>query len=167
LVTKRLLIQNFVATPAPVFRKDAYQACGGLDEELWYTADWDIWLKLVASGPVYYHDSITTGFRVHADSLTMKRSGDIANFTQQMQIVLERHLPQLDGHSRSVERAARASIAINSALASASMGNVGDLTRVAIEVFRLGPAGIRRYLRDSRIIERLMPRVRAKFGGAF
>jgi glycosyltransferase involved in cell wall biosynthesis len=167
LVTERLLIQNFVATPAPVFRKDAYQACGGLDETLWYTADWDIWLKLVASGPVYYHDSITTGFRVHADSLTMKRRGDMADFTQQMQTVLERHLPQLGGHSRSIERAARASIAVNAALASASIGNVSDLTRAAITVSRLGPAGIRRYLRDSRIVERLMPRVRIKFGGTF
>src|ERR1700678_3150389 len=53
LVTERLLVQNFVAAPAPVFRKDAWLACGGLDESLWYTADWDIWLKLAASGPVY------------------------------------------------------------------------------------------------------------------
>lgn len=37
LVTERLLVQNFVAAPAPVFRKDAWLACGGLDEKLWYT----------------------------------------------------------------------------------------------------------------------------------
>ncbi len=56
LVTERLLVQNFVAAPAPVFRRDAWLSCGGLDENLWYTADWDIWLKLAACGSVYYHD---------------------------------------------------------------------------------------------------------------
>ena len=51
-VAERLLVQNFVATPAPVFRKDAWIDCGGLDDSLWYTADWDIWLKLAAAGAV-------------------------------------------------------------------------------------------------------------------
>lgn len=116
LVTERLLVQNFVATPAPVFRKDAWLACGGLDEKLWYTADWDIWLKLAASGPVYYHDSVTTGFRIHGGSLTVAGSRDVADFAQQMQIVLDRHLPSFCDSSKSVERAGRASIAINTAL---------------------------------------------------
>ena len=92
-VLERLLVQNFIATPAPVFRKDAWLACGGLDEALWYTADWDIWLKLAARGPVLYHDGVTTAFRVHGGSLTMTGSRDIGDFTRQLEIVLDRHLP--------------------------------------------------------------------------
>src|ERR1035438_6119918 len=42
LVMDRLLVQNFIAAPAPVFRRDTWLSCGGLDEKLWYTADWDI-----------------------------------------------------------------------------------------------------------------------------
>jgi hypothetical protein len=164
---ERLLVQNFVAAPSPVFRKDAWLACGGLDEMLWYTADWDMWLKLAASGPVYYHDGVTTGFRIHGGSLTVAGSRDVADFAQQMQIVFDRHLPRFCDCSKRVERAGRASIAVNTALAAATSGEYGRLVPAATEVLRLGPAGIRRYLRDSRIVDRVAPRVRAKLGGAF
>ncbi len=164
---ERLLVQNFIAAPAPVFRKDAWLACGGLDETLWFTADWDIWLKLAARGPVLYHDNVTTAFRVHGGSLTMTGSRDISDFTQQLEIVLDRHLPGLTAGSQSVLRRARVSIAVNAALASASAGNPRLLPHAASELLRLGPSGIYRYLRDSRIVERMAPRVRAKLTCAF
>jgi glycosyltransferase involved in cell wall biosynthesis len=167
LVMQRLLVQNFVAAPAPVFRKDAWLAAGGLDEQLWYTADWDIWLKLAASGPTFYHDQLTTAFRIHDGSLTMIGSRDVADFSKQMQIVLERHLPRLRDDKDAVGRVARASIAVNAALAHASAGNFGSLSQAVFELVRLGPVGLHRYLRDSRIVERLAPRVRAKLSGAF
>jgi Glycosyltransferase like family 2 len=167
LVTERLLVQNFVAAPAPVFRRDAWLGCGGLDENLWYTADWDIWLKLVACGSVHYHDRVTVGFRIHNGSLTVTGSRDSTAFAQQMQIVLDRHLVKFVGRSKGIERAARASITVNAALALASAGDPNGLLRAVSEVVRLGPAGIRRYLRDSRIVDRVAPRVRAKLRGAF
>jgi glycosyltransferase involved in cell wall biosynthesis len=166
-VLERLLVQCFISTPAPVFRKDAWLACCGLDEALWFTADWDIWLKLAARGSVLYHDSVTTAFRVHGGSLTMTGSRDISDFTQQLEIVLDRHLPGLTAGSESVVRRARVSIAVNTALALASAGNPSLLPRAASEVLRLGPSGVYRYLRDSRIIERVAPRVRAKLSGTF
>jgi glycosyltransferase involved in cell wall biosynthesis len=167
LVTERLLVQNFIAAPAPVFRKDAWAACGGLDSNLWYTADWDIWLRLAASGPVYYHDKVTTGFRIHANSLTVTGSRNVGEFAQQMHTVLDRHLPRLCAGSQRIERAARASVSVNTALASAADGDLGGLLRAASDVLRLGPVGICRYMRDSRIVDRLAPRVRAKIAGAF
>jgi glycosyltransferase involved in cell wall biosynthesis len=167
LVVERLLVQNFIAAPAPVFRRDTWLNCGGLDEKLWYTADWDIWLKLVGIGSVYYHDPITVGFRIHDGSLTSTGSRDADNFANQMQIVLDRHISKHPGLSRQTEPVARASIAVNVALASASAGDLGGLWRAATEILRLGPAGIRRYLRDSRIAERVVPRVRAKFASVF
>ncbi|MGA3402675.1 MAG: hypothetical protein ABSC95_25995, partial [Acetobacteraceae bacterium] len=157
----------FVAAPAPVFRKAAWLACGGLDEQLWYTADWDIWLKLAASGPVFYHDELTTAFRIHNDSLTMTGSRSVADFTSQMKIVLDRHLVKVRGYSKSVGRAARASIAVNAALASAAAGDLTGLPQALFEVARLGPAGLLRYVRDSRIVERSVPRMRARLRGAF
>jgi hypothetical protein len=166
-VTERLLVQNFIGAPAPVFRKDAWLACGGLDETLWYTADWDVWLKLAAHGPVRYHDNVTTAFRIHRDSLTATGSRDIAEFGQQMRTVLERHLNDSSGYSRSIERIARASITVNTALALASAGDLSGLPGAAFAFFRLGPFGMRRYLRDSRIMERVAPRLRAKLGGVF
>jgi hypothetical protein len=166
IVTERLLVQNFVAAPAPVFRKDAWLDCGGLDESLWYTADWDMWLKLASRAPTRYHAEVTVGFRIHADSLTATGSRDSAEFVRQMREVLDRHLSKLENGSKRSARAARASIAVNSALASAAAGNYRDLPCAAAQVALLGPGGIRRYFRDSRIVERLLPRVRAKFSGS-
>jgi glycosyltransferase involved in cell wall biosynthesis len=41
---ERLLVQNFIATPAPTIRREAYLTVGGLDDSLWRTADWDLYL---------------------------------------------------------------------------------------------------------------------------
>lgn len=166
-VTERLLVQNFIGTPAPVFRRDAWLACGGVDEALWYTADWDVRLKLAALGSVRYHSGITIGYRIHGGSLTVTGSRNAADFGRQMQIVLDRHLRQFSGYSKGVERAARASITVNSAFASASAGDLSGLGQAASAILRLGPAGMRRYFRDSRIMDRVVPRLRAKLSGVF
>jgi hypothetical protein len=165
-VTERLLIQNFVAAPAPVFRKAAWLTCGGLDENLWYTADWDMWLKLAACAPTYYHTDITIGFRVHARSLTMTGTINSLDFTRQMTTVLDRHLSKEGRDLSRVERAGRASIRVNVALASAS-ADVRGLFHAAIQVALLGPIGIWKYFRDSRIVERVVARIRAKIAGRF
>jgi glycosyltransferase involved in cell wall biosynthesis len=166
LVLARLLVQNFVAAPAPVFRKDAWLGCGGLDQQLWYTADWDMWLKLASSGKVVHHDEVTIGLRIRGDSLTVAGSRDSAEFASQMRIVLDRHLARLGEAAKQVEPAARASIAVNAALAAASAGDFRRLIPAALALLRLGPGGIHRYWRDSRIVERTAPRVRARLRGA-
>ena len=167
-VLERLLVQNFVSVPAPIFRRDAWLACGGMDEGLWYTPDWDVWAKLVSTGPVVYHADVTTAFRVHGSSLTVTGSHNAADFRSQMEIVLKRHLGRLPASVRSrVEPAARASINVNVSLAAASGGSLGAALRALRDMLSLGPSGIRRYLRDSRLRERVMPRLRAKLSGAF
>lgn len=167
LVLERLLVQNFIAAPTPVFRRDAWLACGGLDLDLWYTADWDIWLKLASRGAVRYHDTATAAFRIHGNSLTMTGSRDPADFEAQMRIVLDRHMGRLvPERSAPVGRAARASIRINVALAAASAGGLGALARAGGQLLALGPVGLYRYLRDSRIVERVLPRLRARLSGA-
>jgi hypothetical protein len=165
---ERLLVQNFVSVPAPIFRRDAWLACGGMDPQLWYTADWDIWAKLAEHGPVIYHDQTTTAFRIHGSSLTVSGSRDAQNFRSQMDVVLMRHMDRLPPSVRGqVEIAARASIDINVWLAAASHGSLDGLMGALRRVLSLGPAGMKRYLRDSRLRERVVSRVRARLTGAF
>ena len=151
-----LLIQNSIALPAPVIRRDAYLAVGGLDESLWYTPDWDLWLKLAAHGRVVYDPRPTVAFRVHGGSLTM--TGDRREFTEQLDIVLERHLP---AGSREA-RLCRASARINVLLARAAAGEAGAAFKALATLLGLGPRGALRYLHASRIFERIMPRLRAR-----
>ena len=165
---ERLLVQNSIAAPAPVFRRDAWLAAGGMDEALWYTGDWDIWLKLAAAGPLRYRDEVTTGFRVHGGSQTVTGSRDIQDFERQMQIVRDRHLPRVSNNARNkVRRASGTSIAVNLALAAAAAGDSKRLLSAAASILRLGPGGIYEYFRDSRLVERVAPRVRARLAGAF
>ena len=165
---QRLLVQNFVAVPAVIFSRSAWLQCGGMDEQLWYTPDWDIWLKLASAGPVFYHDEMTTAFRIHGSSLTVTGSRDAGEFRNQMQIVLDRYLGGTPPTERDeVEKAARASIEVNVRLAAVSGGSFMGVFGVAANIVRLGPAGMSRYFRDARFCERVMPRVRARMRGAF
>ena len=160
-VLSRFLIQNFVAAPAPVFRRDSWIQCGGLDESLWYTADWDIWLKLTRLGPVVYHDEATIGFRIHAKSLTVTGSRDAEDFLGQMQVVVRRHSAAI-GDNAGVLRIADASMRLNLTLALVSQGKWHSLLATLWQVLMLGPAGVSRYVINSRIHERLAARLRAK-----
>ena len=165
---QRLLVQNFVSVPAPVFRRSAWLECGGMDEQLWYTPDWDIWVKLAGAGPVFYHDEMTTAFRLHGSSLTVTGSRDGQEFRAQMETVLDRHLAQIPASSRKrIERLARASIDVNVSLAAASGGSASALASAAGNLLSLGPVGMTRYLRDSRLGERALSRLRARMTGAF
>jgi hypothetical protein len=168
LLVERLLVQNFICAPAVVFRRDHWLAAGGLEVDLWYSGDWDLWFKLADLGAVYYHPEVTAAFRIHGGSLTVTGSRDLADFEKQMRVVLDRHLgrvaPEL---SAPVTRAANASIKINVALAAASDGSLAALGRALAELVMLGPRGLHRYLRDSRLFERAFPRLRARLTGAF
>lgn len=168
LFLERLLVQNFISAPAPLFRKHAWLACGGMDESLWYTGDWDIWLKLAGEGAILHHPEARTAFRVHGSSLTVTGSRNASDFEQQMDVVLARHLPSLaPDRRRPIERASKASIRVNAALAAASAGKWAGLIPALLRVLALGPTGMHRFLRDSRIVDRLMPRVRARLAGSF
>ncbi len=161
-----LLVQNYIAAPAPVFRKDAWLRCGGLDENLWYTADWDVWLKLAAQGEAWFHREAATAFRVHGSSLTVSGSRDIADFVNQMRVVLDRHIALLpEGERRDIEPVCEASILVNAALARASRGDPAGMLRATAAAMRLGPRGVATYLRHSRIGERVGARVRARMKG--
>jgi glycosyltransferase involved in cell wall biosynthesis len=168
---ERLLVQNFISAPAPVYRKQAWLAAGGIDESLWYTGDWDIWLKLAAQGSVHHHRQALSAFRVHGASLTVTGSGDIKDFERQMHVVLERHLPRVAAadptKAAKVRRASLASTRFNCALAAASDGRWSELSPAVAGLLALGPGGLRRYVRDSRILDRLIPRLRAKLTGSF
>lgn len=162
-----LLVQNTIAIPSPVIRRDAWLASGGLDDALWYTADWDLYLKLAQAGPVRVRPQLTTAFRLHGSSLTMSGRRDMVAFREQLEVVLVRYLDSVPGERRkAVERRARASIEINCALASASAGSLPQLATAARAVLGLGIGEIRTYLNQSRIVDRVAPRLRLALTGS-
>lgn len=164
LLLQRLVIQDFIAICAPVFKRKHAIAAGGLDNTLWYTADWDFWLKLAATGTALYDARPLTAFRVHNDSQTVRRSTQSDGFRYQLECVLDQHLARHPWLLDSVVKAARMSVEVNVALARLYHGGSANIPRLLMQLFRLGPRGCWLYFRDSQIHQRVLSRLRAGIG---
>ena len=168
ILIERLLVQNFIGIPAPIIRRDAYLSVGGLDNALWYTADWDLYMKLAAIGNVYYHSAPLACFRVHRNSLTVSGSRNSLDFRNQLQVIVDRHANKVSpGSKADILPMAAASIDVNAALAAVMAGQLSQLSKAFVAILMLGPRGIRRYFYYSRIVDRIFPRLRSLAAGRF
>jgi glycosyltransferase involved in cell wall biosynthesis len=157
----RLIVQNTIALPAAMFRRDDALAGGGLDEDLWYTADWDLWLRLARLGPVSWTPRVLSAFRLHKASLTMTGSRDSAEFRRQLSIPVDRHLSALSpNQAKASEPLARLSNELNVCLSGAYHGSRLSCWKTAARIMLLGPARLRKFLAYTNIINRLRPRLR-------
>jgi GT2 family glycosyltransferase len=164
LLVARLLVQNFISMPATTLCREAYLKVGGIARDLWYTGDWDLYLKIAKLGYSYYTPMPLSSFRIHNDSLTMAGSRDIEDFRKQMTTVLERHAVGLADTAtrRSALREGAFSIEVNTALAAVVHRKGVDWRALLRSFIALGPLGIVRYVRYSRIIERAGSRLLAR-----
>jgi glycosyltransferase involved in cell wall biosynthesis len=163
IVVERLLVQNFISMPAPLFSREATLRVGGLDEDLWYTADWDFWLKLAAVGKTIYVPRALSALRIHAHSQTAHRSAYIDDVRRQMVVVLEKHIrcyETLHTSRPALRLAACFSVKLNATLASSVHGQKSNLLGLLPEFLAMDPGGCYLFLRDSRIFERTLSRVR-------
>ena len=162
---EKLLVQNFIAIPAPIFKRQVALDLKSMDEALWYTADWDFWLKLAASGDTVYYPEALAAFRVHADSQTIRRSSSVEDFREQMKIVVAKHLDlwkNRESFSREVESVAWFSTEVNTTLAAMIHGETANLFQLGFNFLGLGISGWNRYWQDSRILERVSARLKTK-----
>jgi glycosyltransferase involved in cell wall biosynthesis len=61
---------NFILQPATVFRRDAYDAIGGIDASLHYVMDYDLWLRFSARFPVRHIPQVLAQARAYGDTKT-------------------------------------------------------------------------------------------------
>lgn len=162
----RLLVQNFVPLPAATFRRADALRVGGLNPDLWFTADWDLWLKLAAMGRTVYVPRSLAAFRLHGQSQTVVRSGRSAEMRQQYQAVFDHHWPlwrdRVSAPTR-VLNAARLAREINVALAARHHGEPVEWCKLP-GVAAVGLGTWRYCLRNSRLVERVAARLRAGLG---
>ncbi|HPF59037.1 MAG TPA: glycosyltransferase [Candidatus Competibacteraceae bacterium] len=165
MMTEKLLIQNFISIPAPIFKREIALKVGGLDESLWYTADWDLWLKIAACSDTLYYPKPLAGFRIHPSSQTMVRSSYLQDFRKQLESVAEKHLVTWHAHKslkKSVFKSASFSIEVNAGMAGMIHNQKPPIFRLVILFLSLGFSGWRRYFRDSRIWERVSARLKVR-----
>ena len=164
VMIERLLTQNFISIPAPIFKREVALKVGGLDEKLWYTADWDFWLKIAATGKTMYYPKTLSAFRVHPSSQTVLRSSNIQDFKNQFKIVVQKYMGIFEIPKRAknnIWKVVFFSIELNTSLAAKIHGNNINYVKLCYLFFVLGPLGWHRYLRYSRIRERISARVKA------
>ena len=165
LMIERLLVQNFISILGPVFKREAALKVNGLDESLWYTADWDFWLKIAGCGDSLYFPKPLSGFRVHPSSQTIVRSSGSRDFREQLEIVATKHFAQWQGSEYLKQRLRKVvdfSMEVNIALAGSAHGQKTNLLALLVDFILLGPSGWDRYIRDSRIWERVAARIKAQ-----
>jgi glycosyltransferase involved in cell wall biosynthesis len=162
---ERLMVQNLLAIPAPIFRRELAQHVGPMREDLWFLADWEYWARLAAAcEPCLAADKLAS-FRVHKLSQTATRSHDADDLRHQYHEVIDSiaaYLPELDARRlKCIRRAAYINCELSITLALIShrrFSNIGALARAAL---CLSPAVWLRFWRDSRIWQRVAGRLRA------
>jgi hypothetical protein len=163
----RLLVQNFVPLPAALFRRADALGVSGLDPELWFTADWDFWLKLAACGPTRYLPASLAAFRLHPSSQTVTRSDRSSAFRRQYEAVRAKHWDCWHGRladPRCIAAAGRLAVEVNVALAARHHGEPVDWRRL-LAAAGVGPGTWGYFLRNSRVVERVLARLRAGLAG--
>ncbi len=67
--------------PSVVVRSETYKKVGGFDARLKFVVDWEMWVRIAASGAVAYHPTALVEYRVHDQSETarLKSSGCITD----------------------------------------------------------------------------------------
>lgn len=165
VAVERFLVQNIVTVPATMFRRDTLLRVGPLDESLWFAADWDLWIRLAGAGPTLYVPRPLSAYRIHAMSQTSTRGADPEQIRAQYALVAERHLDAWRarrGRASSDEGVARFSVRVNAFLASLAARRPSGLGGLLSALPRLGPAGVWRYVRRSRILQRVSAYARGR-----
>ncbi len=77
---RSLLRINMISQPAVFWRRDFGRRVGALDESLYYTMDYDLWLRMAKLAPPLISKDVLANFRVHKASKS--RGGRRAQFDE-------------------------------------------------------------------------------------
>lgn len=79
-----LAVSNRVRAPGIVVRRAAYEQVGGYRTDLPHAADWEMWTRLAAHGPIMFVDQVLAGYRRHDASDTSARVRTGANVRERV-----------------------------------------------------------------------------------
>ena len=165
-LTRRLAVQNFLSVPAVTFPVEAARAVGGFDEQLWYTADWAMWLAMGRRGDVFRIATELCCYRLHAEAITATATADSEEVRRQLHRPLAAHLETVsdDAERARQERLGRWSAEVNLALAQTFHGGRPSWRELGRAARALRPADWPEYVVASRLTERVSSRARLALG---
>lgn len=91
--TRQFLGMNPLGTTScALVATEALRALGGFDEQLSLMADWDLWLRLLATSPPAVSGAFTVGYALHVGSMCL----DINRICVEREQMASRHRPALE-----------------------------------------------------------------------
>ena len=84
---KRLAQFNFICQPSTFFRRSALDAVSGLDSDLHYVMDYDLWIRLAGNYQFTYLPEFLSTYRLHEESKTLSPKAALANHKEALDIV--------------------------------------------------------------------------------
>jgi glycosyltransferase involved in cell wall biosynthesis len=139
-------VSNRVRTPGIVVRRAAYERLGGYRADLPHAADWDMWTRLAAHGPIVFVDQVLAVYRRHDASDTSARVRSGANVRERVTAIgVVGAYVAPNRRARTTRRALAYSVVFAS--------------RTALSMVRAGEwSAARRQLREAIRCVRLLPR---------
>jgi glycosyltransferase involved in cell wall biosynthesis len=119
-----------------VVRRSVYEKSGGFRTELSYAADWEMWVRVAASYPVWYEPAILAAFRTHSTSWSAGFARSAENVVNERRcIAVIRPLLPSD-RAESISRKARENVArraLSNAYRALGRAEFGTALRQACE----------------------------------
>ena len=94
---------NFISAPTVAATREAYEKVGGFASCLPYSADWEMWMRIAASGSIGYIHRPYLLYRVHSDSDTSRLILSSENIKEIVRAI-EIGVPKLPPHLREKAR---------------------------------------------------------------
>src|SRR5579864_315109 len=104
---EKIGVSQRIVTPTIVVRRSVYENLGGYLPDLCYTPDWEMWIRIAASYPVWYDPAALAACRLHSGSETTRlmKSGRPVGDSRRC-IEVSRHLLPAD-RADAISREAR------------------------------------------------------------
>lgn len=96
---ERIALGQRLQTPAMVVRRQVYEKVGGFDCRIrYYGEDWEMWVRIAATSPVWYENEPLAAYRVHTASLSgrAQRTGENIQDLRRAIEINRVYLPQAD-----------------------------------------------------------------------
>lgn len=88
---ERLAVFNFISQPSTFFKKESWEKTGGLDRDLHYVMDYDLWVRMARGCNFIYIDEFLSTFRLHEESKTVSLVHAVANHEETLKSVMKHY----------------------------------------------------------------------------
>ena len=139
----KIATEQRIMTPSIAVRRSVYELLGGFDRRLTCSEDWEMWVRIAASFPIWYEPRALALYRIHGASNTgrhTRNATDIA-FTRLAISLFEAHLPEsIAKQATAMARRTYAETALSNANHLLSIGDLRGFFMQVKEAARLAPS---------------------------